>query len=142
VSNHAKPGQESRHNLIYWRSGDWLGIGPGAHGRLTSEGQRWATDTPLSPTAWLTAVEKTGSGENTREFLSPRERLSEALMMGLRISEGVDLSAYCLPETFTQKTDDLSDISLVTFQDKRLKTTAAGRPVINAILRDLFETLP
>ena len=142
VSNHAKPGQESRHNLIYWRSGDWVGIGPGAHGRLTFGDERWSTDTPLAPTAWLTAVEKTGRGENAREILSPRERLSETLMMGLRISEGVDLSACALSDAFKQKTDDLADIGLIVFQDQRLKTTPAGRPLINAILRELFETLP
>ncbi len=142
VSNHGRLGHESRHNLIYWRSGDWLGIGPGAHGRLTLEDQRWSTDTSLAPTTWLAAVEKNGSGEKTREILSPRETLSEALMMGLRITEGVDLSGYPLPAAFMQKTNDLADIGLVTFMDQRLKTTASGRPLINAILRDLFETLP
>ena len=142
VSNHAKPGQESRHNLIYWRSGDWIGIGPGAHGRLTFGDQRWSSDTPLAPANWLTAVKNTGRGEKSREILSPRERLSESLMMGLRISEGVDLSTFLLPDAFKQKADDLADIGLIEFKDLRLKTTVAGRPLINAILRDFFETLP
>jgi coproporphyrinogen III oxidase-like Fe-S oxidoreductase len=91
VSNHARPGAESRHNLIYWRGGDWAGIGPGAHGRLTLNGRRWGTETELAPIAWLTRVEKDGSGETSRVEVAAREQAEEFLMMGLRLSEGVRL---------------------------------------------------
>ncbi len=89
VSNHAVAGAESRHNLIYWRGGDYAGIGPGAHGRLTIGGRRMATDTPLSPNQWLEQVEKTGNGENPRQSLSQADQAAEYLMMGLRLSEGI-----------------------------------------------------
>ena len=91
VSNHAESGQESRHNLVYWRGGDWIGIGPGAHGRLTLAGQRHATWTELSPAAWLEQA-STGNGEAGRELLSATDRAGEYLMMSLRTVEGLDLA--------------------------------------------------
>ena len=93
VSNHARPGQESRHNLIYWRYGDYAGIGPGAHGRLTIGGQRYATDCIKNPVSWLAAVEK-GLAESVRSKLSKHEQAQEYLMMGLRLSEGIDPIRY------------------------------------------------
>jgi coproporphyrinogen III oxidase-like Fe-S oxidoreductase len=91
VSNHARPGAESRHNLIYWRGGDWAGIGPGAHGRLTRGRSSLGTETELAPIAWLTRVETDGSGETSRVEVAAREQAEEFLMMGLRLSEGVRL---------------------------------------------------
>jgi len=91
TSNHARPGSESRHNLTYWRGGDWLGIGPGAHGRLTINGDRVATATALSPSTWLAQVHKVGHGTEVRESLAPADAEIEYLMMGLRIGEGIDL---------------------------------------------------
>ena len=93
ISNHARPGDESRHNLVYWRYGDYVGIGPGAHGRLTlGGGAKWATRTHRAPEIWLRRVEADGHGEKPREVVAPGERLSEMLMMGLRLTEGVALS--------------------------------------------------
>ena len=90
VSNHAKPGEESRHNLIYWQGGDYAGVGPGAHGRLTLDGRRWATDSATDPKIWLQAS-RSGSTEN-RSILSESEVFQEKLLMGLRLSDGIVLS--------------------------------------------------
>ena len=91
VSNHARLGQESRHNLIYWRYGEYAGVGPGAHGRLISNGQRYATSTERSPEAWVANVEQGGHGLASLEPLSEHEAADEMLLMGLRLSEGLDL---------------------------------------------------
>ncbi|MDT8281170.1 MAG: coproporphyrinogen III oxidase, partial [Erythrobacter sp.] len=93
VSNHAKPGAESRHNLIYWRYGDYVGIGPGAHGRLTLNGQRHATEAWRAPGKWLDAV-ATGSGESLRDPLPLAEQATEYLLMGLRLREGIDMARH------------------------------------------------
>lgn len=140
VSNHAAPGAESRHNLIYWRGGDYAGIGPGAHGRLTLTGVRVATDTPRMPAAWLDRVEKAGNGEVPRAPVPPEEQALEYLMMGLRLSEGIDLVRYRhlagadLPADAVAR---LTDLGLVETVDGRLRTTRDGRPVLNGVLRDL-----
>jgi oxygen-independent coproporphyrinogen-3 oxidase len=138
VSNHARPGAESRHNLVYWRSGDWAGIGPGAHGRLTLAGTRFATDTPRAPGAWLEAVEKTGSGEGARVALPLKERAAEYVMMGLRLTEGIDLNRLSRidPEALdVNNINDLAEVGLVESRAGRLRATARGRPVLNALLR-------
>ncbi|KIC36296.1 radical SAM family heme chaperone HemW [Leisingera sp. ANG-M7] len=140
VSNHAKPGAESRHNLIYWRYGDYAGIGPGAHGRLTLNGHRYATETYLAPGAWLNAVSK-GSGESLRELLNREDAAAEYLMMGMRLTEGLDmarydqLSGHKLPE---DRLDDLARMGMVTISDQRLRATNQGRAVLNAVLRELL----
>ena len=92
VSNHARPGQESRHNLVYWRYGDYAGIGPGAHGRLTLQGAKLATRTTRVPERWLAAVEVHGHGEEPRETVGAEAQLVELLMMGLRLAEGIPLA--------------------------------------------------
>ena len=94
VSNHARTGAEGRHNLVYWRYGDYVGVGPGAHGRLSLAGGRWATEGIRAPEAWLEAVERRGSGRAAREPVSGREQAAEMLMMGLRLREGVDPRRY------------------------------------------------
>ncbi|AHD02624.1 radical SAM family heme chaperone HemW [Leisingera methylohalidivorans] len=140
VSNHAKPGSESRHNLIYWRYGDYAGIGPGAHGRLTLNGSRYATETHLAPGAWLEAV-RNGNGESLRDRLSPEEAAVEYIMMGMRLSEGLDmvrfagLSGADLPEN---RLADLVQMGMVTISDQRLCTTEQGRALLNAVLRELL----
>jgi oxygen-independent coproporphyrinogen-3 oxidase len=91
VSNHAAPGRESRHNLTYWHYGDYIGIGPGAHGRLSVEGQKLATREHYAPQKWLEMVEREGRGAHPFQPLSHEERFCEALMMGLRLYEGVAL---------------------------------------------------
>lgn len=140
VSNHAQNGSESRHNLIYWRAGDYAGIGPGAHGRLTLDGQRIATDTMRAPGAWLAQVERAGHGETPRSTVMPQDQALEYLMMGLRLSEGIDLRR--LERLGDMRLDmvrirSLQDLGLVTHTGDTLAATPAGRPVLNAILREL-----
>ncbi|MCJ8353764.1 radical SAM family heme chaperone HemW [Novacetimonas hansenii] len=89
VSNYARPGAESRHNLTYWRYGDYLGIGPGAHGRVTRDGVTYATRRHRAPEPWAERVERTGTGTTHEDALSPREKAREMLLMGLRLDEGI-----------------------------------------------------
>lgn len=141
VSNHAASGSQSRHNLIYWRGGDYLGIGPGAHGRLTKGGQRYQIDTALQPGKWLDQVETTGNGDLSRAAISPADRAVEYLMMGLRLSEGISLSRH---QTMAGKPlaiikiNELQDISMIEISGDTLRVTPRGRPVLNAILRELM----
>jgi len=141
VSNHAVVGAQSRHNLIYWQGGDYAGIGPGAHGRLTIDGQRMATDTQLSPNQWLERVEKTGNGENPRQSLSRADQAAEFLMMGLRLSEGIALDRYeALAGVPLQSCDinALQDLSLIEIDAGRLRVTQSGRPVLHAVIGELL----
>ena len=140
VSNHARPGQESQHNLIYWRYGDYAGIGPGAHGRLTLGGQRMATEALKAPTLWLEQVERLGHGETLHEALSRQDQVAEAMMMGLRLTEGVDLArlGQLIDRDFTKNINLLRDIGMVETIQGRLCATATGRPVLNAVLRQLL----
>src|SRR6185436_1559895 len=93
VSNHARPGDESRHNLVYWHYGDYAGVGPGAHGRLTLSGRRVATEAERLPERWLAAVEK-NAASLTVTGISSADAAREHLLMELRLSEGVDLASY------------------------------------------------
>jgi len=94
VSNHARPGAESRHNLTYWRYGEYAGIGPGAHGRLSRAGGKLATSTERHPERWLEAVEADGHGLVEQDSLDRDEQADELLLMGLRLKEGVDLARW------------------------------------------------
>jgi coproporphyrinogen III oxidase-like Fe-S oxidoreductase len=140
VSNHAAPGMESRHNLIYWRGGDYVGIGPGAHGRLSENSVRWATEAPRAPADWLLRVEMGHSGELPRDLIPPAERGLEYLMMGLRLSEGIDLLRY---EALAgiglddNKINGLVDMDMMTRSAGRILATPRGRMVLNAIIREL-----
>ena len=136
VSNHAVPGKESRHNLIYWRSGDWAGAGPGAHGRMTTSAGRIATEQHALPGAWIKAVETTGSGESSRELMSEESAFEEAVMMGLRLSEGIPLIG--VSADLLHKINGLEELGLLEYVSGRLRTTQAGRPVLNHILRQLL----
>lgn len=140
VSNHAETGAESRHNLIYWRSGDWAGIGPGAQSRLTLGGTRWATDTPRAPGDWLARVERAGSGELPREALSSADLAAEHLMMGLRLAEGIELARQerlhaPLEEAAMAR---LEELGMVARRDGRLAATPRGRVVLDAVIRALL----
>ena len=141
VSNHAREGAESRHNLIYWRYGDYAGIGPGAHGRLTLGGTRQATVTPKAPALWLQSVEQRGSGELPREALPLEDQAVEFLLFGLRLSEGIDparyraLSGTDLPG---EKLADLGELGLVETVDGRIRATREGRAVLNGVIRELM----
>ena len=141
VSNHAKEGYESAHNLTYWRYQDYAGIGPGAHGRLTIDGVKYATETPLAPGRWLEDVETTASGESLRSPLSTKDQWAERLLMGLRLSEGVDLDGVLLPpyDVFQNKINGLRDSGFVTFDGRTLRVTPLGRPVLNGVLRCLLD---
>ncbi|SMR82535.1 oxygen-independent coproporphyrinogen-3 oxidase [Aliiroseovarius halocynthiae] len=140
VSNHARPGEESRHNLIYWRSGDWIGVGPGAHGRLTFGRNRWGTETPLSPSKWLeNALGDVDKRE--RAPLPSSEQVTEYLLMGLRTREGIDLVR--LQEQFdslldASKINGLEEMGLISSTPEKLRATDEGRPVLNGILRELL----
>ncbi len=141
ISNHASPGAESRHNLIYWRCGDWVGIGPGAHGRLTMAGRRHATETTLGPGEWLARVERFGSGETVCSPLRPADVGEEALMMGLRLTEGVDPEllrglGLCLD---TSKINELALHGMLQKRNGRLVATGRGRLLLNAVLRHLLQ---
>lgn len=140
TSNHARPGAQSRHNLIYWRSGDWAAVGPGAHGRITTPTGRLATEAHRAPGAWLHAVETQGTGESLRELVPMDEQATEYLLMSLRLTEGLDearharLSGAPLDDAAILR---LVDLGMVERGNGRLRTTRAGRPLLNAILRDL-----
>jgi putative oxygen-independent coproporphyrinogen III oxidase len=140
VSNYAKPGSESHHNLIYWRMGDYAGIGPGAHGRLTLPHGRFATSTQRSPEGWLSAVATNGSGEDPREALTDEDRAVEYLMMSMRLAEGSDLDRFAalrgtaLPES---KLNPLIQDGFLTCDGAHLKATPAGRLVLNRLLLEL-----
>lgn len=140
ISNHARPGAQSRHNLIYWRYGDYVGIGPGAHGRLTLGGTRFATECTKSPGAWLRDVNQ-GSGESLRTVLHGLEQAEEMLMMGLRLTEGLDPTRYqslCGNPLDVEKLAYLTDLGMVTTQDGRILATPDGRAILNAVIRELL----
>ncbi len=138
VSNHARAGAESRHNLVYWRGGDYAGVGPGAHGRLTLGDVRYATEAVRAPGAWLAA--EAAGGAETRVTLKTQERNQELLLMGLRLREGIALERIDARETgfYTSNIKYLEELSLVCVRDGILSVTARGRPLLNAILRRLL----
>ena len=141
VSNHARPGAECRHNLVYWRYGDYAGIGPGAHGRLTLGTGRWATEAIRSPDLWLAAAEAGGDTLSCRSAVMPREQAAEMLMMGLRLAEGVDPSRYAALSGEPLPADALAELTaldLIAVDTERLCVTPAGRAILDAVLRRLL----
>ena len=144
VSNHARPGFESRHNLTYWRYGDYAGLGPGAHGRLTLGGHASALEAERKPEAWLAAAEA-GDGTALSTPLDPATRAAELLMMGLRLSEGVPLARFAatigapladfVP---TARIDQLVSEGFLTLADDVLVATPPGRLMLNALLGRLL----
>ena len=136
ISNHAAPGEASRHNLIYWRQGDYAGIGPGAHGRVTIGGARFATETALKPADYLDLVEGTGCGAVANAPLTDEERLIERLAMGLRTIEGTRLS----PREWTlllKRIDPMRERGLLERRGDRLKASADGRRILNSVIAEL-----
>ncbi|HEX6958560.1 MAG TPA: radical SAM family heme chaperone HemW [Ferrovibrio sp.] len=145
ISNHAKAGGESRHNLVYWRSGEYLGLGPGAHGRIRRAGQWAATQNRKKPEAWLEQVEQRGEGRESETAISPRERAEEALMMGLRLSEGIhagNFQAACglaLDDVVPrERTAPLEAAGLLMRTPETLAATRAGRAVLDGLLARLL----
>ena len=141
ISNHARPGGECRHNLVYWRANEYAGIGPGAHGRLDIDGTRRATATERSPEAWLARVEAQGHGLVTDDALTREETADEFLLMGLRLAEGIDIARFAAvagrPLDPT-RIAALSEHGLVeTTSDGRLRVTLPGFPVLDAVVADL-----
>ncbi len=141
ISNHARPGAECRHNLIYWRGHEYAGIGPGAHGRLNLDGRRVATETEKRPESWLMRVEATGSGLTVDEKLSAGETADEFLLMGLRLAEGIEPARYlalCGREIDPKRVAILHQEGAVeTTADGRLRVTQSGFPLLDAVVADL-----
>jgi putative oxygen-independent coproporphyrinogen III oxidase len=144
ISNHARPDGECRHNLTYWRYGDYVGIGPGAHGRVAVGADKLATRRHRAPETWLTAVERQGHGMQEQIALNAAERADEMLMMGLRLAEGVGRARF-RAETGIEieaalDSGRLADLIAGGFlvQDAQgLRATAAGRQRLNAVLAAL-----
>jgi oxygen-independent coproporphyrinogen-3 oxidase len=140
VSNHAKPGAESRHNLIYWHYGDYVGIGPGAHGRITLNGQRYATEAWSNPDRWLQAVAE-GRPEKRCDAILSKDQAGEYLMIGLRVRDGIDPDRYArlagkpLPK---DRLHYLRDLGLVEFGTNSVRATEQGRIVLNSVLVELI----
>ncbi len=141
ISNHARPGAESRHNLTYWRYGEYVGVGPGAHGRFVEKGRRVVTMTEKTPETWANLVEAKGHGVIDGEVLTRSEEADEFLLMGLRLVEGIDLARY---EQYAGR--PLSSSRLSVLQDEglvapvgnsRLRATPAGMIVLDAVVADL-----
>lgn len=145
ISNHAAPGQESQHNLAYWRYGEYAGLGPGAHGRVMLDGRRHATARIARPEAWIEAVSRQGHGSESESAIDADDRARELLMMGLRLKEGIALSAF---EAETgrpltawlerQSLQPLLDEGLLVLDAERLRASARGLPVLNGILAALL----
>jgi len=141
ISNHARPGAECRHNLIYWRGHEYAGIGPGAHGRLNLGGRRYATETERRPESWLMRVEATGTGLIVDDTLTPGECADEYLLMGLRLAEGIEPARYlalCGREIDPARVAVLHEEGAVeTTADGRLRVTQSGFPLLDAVVADL-----
>ena len=140
VSNHARAGAESRHNRIYWQYGDYAGIGPGAHGRLTINGQKLATVGWSMPDRWISTAER-GDGTKDSTPLSALDQAQEYLLLGLRISEGIDLdrlTTFGRSYVDDNKIDELVSLGMVTRRGNRLAATSRGRLVLNAVIEELM----
>jgi putative oxygen-independent coproporphyrinogen III oxidase len=142
ISNHARPGQESRHNMLYWRYGEYAGIGPGAHGRLLVEGERHATSTERAPEKWLERAERDGHGVTEDLWLTREEQADEMLLMGLRLDEGLDLARLARiggvqpGATAINKLIELEMLEYLPGRD-RIRATARGRFVLNRLVEQL-----
>ena len=145
VSNHARDGMLSQHNMIYWQAGDYVGVGPGAHGRLSLASGRFASETPLAPGDWLACVAEGGKGEALRSRLSAGEQATEYLLMGMRTYRGVSLARLQaiggrLPDAATIA--DLQDLGMIETSQQWLRPTPAGMAVLNAVIGALVSSLP
>ncbi|WP_298916721.1 radical SAM family heme chaperone HemW [uncultured Algimonas sp.] len=139
VSNFAKPGQKSAHNLAYWRGRDYVGVGPGAHGRLWTQDGRIATETALRPQAYAESVAETGSGVSRRETLGRDAAVAEYAMMGLRIDEGVSLHRLEQMRGQAVRIDPiLIEDGFLRIENDRLVVTSSGRMVLDAVTRALL----
>jgi oxygen-independent coproporphyrinogen-3 oxidase len=141
VSNYAKNGQKSHHNLVYWRGGDYIGVGPGAHGRLTLAGERLRTEQISGPAGWLSAVAKKGHATRVCDPVAQADQADEYLMMGMRLADGIDRIQFarivgrpldaCIDGA---KVAALCDAGLLVEDQRGLRTTSAGMLRLNAII--------
>ncbi|WP_290543445.1 radical SAM family heme chaperone HemW [Aestuariivirga sp.] len=140
VSNHAVPGQESRHNLLYWRYGEYAGVGPGAHSRLAGAENRRALIAERHPETWRALVRSQGHGIVSDSVVVPADQASEYLLMGLRIAEGIDMDRYAAlagREIDPSRIAGLKSMGLVRRHGQRLMATADGRKLLNAVIAEL-----
>ena len=141
VSNYAKPGQQSRHNKIYWQGGDYAGVGPGAHGRLTLPAGRMASVAHMTPGAYIAGV-KNGPSLQEREILSPGDHGAEYVMMGLRLSRGISATKFAAITGQSLNRDtlkDLSDMGLLQLADDNIRASEDGRMVLDTLTRQLLD---
>jgi putative oxygen-independent coproporphyrinogen III oxidase len=140
ISNHAAPGHESKHNLTYWRYGEYAGAGPGAHSRLASGENRLALVSEKHPESWRQLVQDKGHGLIDEGLLTPTDQAPEYLLMGLRIKEGIDLDRHAALAGVVidpAKIEALENLGMVKRNGSRLHATSRGRPILNAIIREL-----
>ena len=141
ISNHARPGQESRHNLVYWRYGEYVGVGPGAHGRLLLNNERHATATEKLPFDWQQRVVSVGHGTTTDDVLTWEEQGDEFLVMGLRLREGIDPKRFTRLSGRTIADKQIAELKgygfLETLSNGNLRVTDKGWPVLDAVVADL-----
>jgi oxygen-independent coproporphyrinogen-3 oxidase len=141
VSNYAKPGAESRHNLVYWRYGDYAGVGPGAHGRITSDGKRIATRARKMPGDWLAEVKRAGQGLEASEDISASEQGDEMMLMGLRLSEGVSLERHARMTGNPIEDSRIAALvaeGLLVRDGGNIRASDEGRMVLDAVLARLL----
>ena len=146
ISNHARPGEESQHNLLYWRYGEYVGVGPGAHGRIVVDGQRIATSTERSPERWRDQVMRTGSAFTEFAVLERGEQADEVLLMGLRIAEGVPLARLAdiggvVPSPASLKRLRAQGLLESDGATTTLRATPRGRSILNALVLELAADL-
>lgn len=145
ISNHARPGAESRHNMLYWRYGEYVGIGAGAHGRLIQAPDRIATQAERLPERWLERVERHGSGLVEEIALTPHEQVDEALLMGLRLTEGLSLDRLARLGGLGFRGRALGRLTMQGWLEPagtgRFRATARGRMVLNELVRQLSQDL-
>ena len=140
VSNYAGIGSESRHNQIYWRYGDYAGIGPGAHARITLNGRRQAIETWRNPTKWLESAEN-GNGESLRETVGREGETTEFLLMGLRLTEGIDLNRFqklAGHQLNQERVNVLREMGMIKVENQRLRVLPKGRMVLNSVISELL----
>ena len=137
VSNYAVPGQECLHNLTYWRYEDYIGLGPGAHGRITMGDDKWATQNIKSPEFWVKAVQDHSHGLKVKTSLTENEKIEEALVMGLRLEEGVLMDRFPILKS-SKSLATLVEENLLQKDGGRLKATPEGRLKLNAVLTYLL----
>ena len=137
ISNHAKPGGQARHNMHIWRGGSYVGVGPGAHGRMqAANGKYYATSNLRSPEKWLAQVAQNSHANELMQAVNKAERLAENIMMGLRLREGLQISTEHWSINYLEA---LHDEGLIEYSSENIRATARGRLVLNQLISGLLE---